>query len=104
MIDIGNDITNPAGDITGRKDITRSLVISGVDDITKNRPVISLASDITGDPPTISPGSDITGEPPMISPAGDNAGEPPTVSPERDITGQVVISLIGDITGQLGDN
>ena len=53
MIDIGNDITSPASDITRRDDITRSLVISGVDDITKNRPVISLASDITGEPPTI---------------------------------------------------
>ena len=66
MIDIGNDITDPAGDITGRKDITSPLVIAGVDDITKNRPAISLESDITGEPPTISPASDITGEPPMI--------------------------------------
>jgi hypothetical protein len=48
VIDIGNDITGSAGDITGRKDITSPLVISGVDDITKNRPVISPAGDITG--------------------------------------------------------
>ena len=41
MIDIDNDITDPAGDITSRKDITRPLVIAGVDDITKNRPAIS---------------------------------------------------------------
>ena len=54
MIDIGNDITGSAGDITGRDDITGALVIAGVDDITKNRPAISLASDIAGEPPTIS--------------------------------------------------
>ena len=41
VIDIDNDITDPAGDITSRKDITRPLVIAGVDDITKNRPAIS---------------------------------------------------------------
>jgi hypothetical protein len=46
MIDIDNDITGSAGDITGRKDITSPLVIAGVYAITENRPAISLPSDI----------------------------------------------------------
>ena len=70
MIDIDSDIPGSAGDITSRKDITRPLVIAGVDDITENRPMISLPSDITGEPPTISLASDITGHP-----GGDIAGQ-----------------------------
>ena len=47
VIDIGSDITGLAGDITGRKDITRPLVIAGEYDITENRPAKSPESDIT---------------------------------------------------------
>ena len=34
MVSIGGDITGPASDISARYDITRTLVISLVDDIT----------------------------------------------------------------------